>query len=465
MSECTDGVEPTTQVPDGPPAGVLLRGPGPGGTTPPRRPLSAQLLKRQVLGMVRRGLMRVVPARPVDLSRLDKVPEHLAWPLKRDGFDTPARLAQVRDVEPVHRLGSLLGIDIWLVTGEEAGRQALAARDGFSTDIRPYVGKRGAADGDIGGLGFTDPPDHTRLRRLITPEFTMRRLQRIQPSLDRIIAAQLDEIEARARVHDVVDLVPLFAFPVPFLMICDLLGLPDQERETFRQLGHARFDVTGGGVGTLGAISASREFLKEATARQRRDPGPGLIGQIIREHGDEISDFDLAGLADGVFTGGMETSAGMLAMGTAVLLGHPDAWTRMAEEPDFVAPAVEELLRYLSVVQVAFPRFAKQDVVVGGQLVRAGDVVLVSLPGANRDPAFGTEPDSFDPDRPARSHLAFGHGIHRCVGAELARLELRAAYPALARRFPEMRLTGDDHEFLPNSLVYGVRQVLARPDG
>ncbi|WP_110205162.1 cytochrome P450 [Nocardioides daejeonensis] len=420
-------------------------------------------MKRQILGLVRRTLLTVLPARSVDLSRLDRIPEHLSWPLRRDGFDPDPRLASTRASEPVHRLGSLLGIDIWLVTGEEAGRQTLTEQDAFSTDIRPYVGKRGAADGDIGGLGFTDPPDHTRLRRLITPEFTMRRLQRIQPSLDRIIAGQLDEIEARARVHDVVDLVPAFAFPIPFLMICDLLGLPDRDRETFRELGHARFDVTSGGVGALGAISASREFLKEATARQRREPGPGLIGQIIREHGDEISDFDLAGLADGVFTGGMETSAGMLAMGTAVLLGHPTAWQQMAEDPDFVGPAVEELLRYLSVVQVAFPRFAKHDIVVGGQLVRTGDVVLVSLPGANRDPSFGAAPDSFDPTRTPASHLAFGHGIHRCVGAELARMELRAAYPALARRFPQMRLTDDDPGFLPSSLVYGVRQVLARP--
>lgn len=422
-------------------------------------------MKRQLLGLLRGALLRSMPARSVDLSRLDKVPDHLAWPLKRDGFAPPRRLAEVRADESVHKLGSLLGIDIWLVTSEEDARGALAERDVFSTDIRPYVGKRGVAGGDIGGLGFTDPPDHTRLRRLIAPEFTMRRLQRLQPSLEAIITRQLDEIESQARAHEVVDLVPTFAFPVPFLMICDLLGLPEGDRATFRELGRARFDVNGGGVGTLGAISESREFLKEATARQRRDPGPGLIGQIIREHGDEIDDFDLAGLADGVFTGGMETSAAMLAMGSAVLLGHAAAWKRVAFEPEYVAPAVEELLRHLSVVQVAFPRFAKHDVVVGSQLVRAGDVVMVSLPGANHDPAFGDRPDVFDPDRPIRSHLAFGHGIHRCVGAELARMELRTAYPALARRFPEMVLTGDDHGFLTNSLVHGVRQVLVRPYG
>lgn len=428
-------------------------------------------MKRQILGVVRKALLRALPARTVDLSRLDKIPAHLGWPLVRDGFDPPARLAEVRTQDPVHELGSLLGIKIWFVTGLAEGRQVLTEPQAFSTDIRPYVGRSGAADGDIGGLGFTDPPDHTRLRKLITPEFTMRRLRRIKPELDRIIATQLDEIEKQLVVHDVVDLVPTFAFPVPFLMICELLGLPASDRETFRELGAARFDVSAGGAGVLGAISSSREFLKEATARQRKDPGPGLIGQIIREQGDGISDFDLAGLADGVFTGGMETSAGMLAMGSAVLLEHRDTWDRLVALPSgteaasAVEDVVEELLRYLSVVQVAFPRFAKSDVVVGGHQVREGDVVLVSLPGVNRDPAFGADAEVFNPDRPARSHLAFGHGIHRCVGTELARMELRAAYPAMARRFPAMQLTDDDLGFHANSLVYGVEQVLVRPNG
>ncbi len=422
-------------------------------------------MKRQILGVVRKALLRAMPAQAVDLSRLDKVPAHLGWPLVRDGFDPTGRIAEVRALDPVHELGSLLGIKIWLVTGQEAGRQVLTEPDAFSTDIRPYVGRSGAADGDIGGLGFTDPPDHTRLRKMITPEFTMRRLRRIQPALDRIIETQLDEIEKHLVVHDVVDLVPTFAFPVPFLMICELLGLPDSDRDTFRQLGAARFDVSAGGVGVLGAISSSREFLKEATARQRKDPGPGLIGQIIREQGDSISDFDLAGLADGVFTGGMETSAGMLAMGSAVLLEHEKSWQQLCDDNVDVDAVIEELLRYLSVVQVAFPRFAKSDIVVGGHQIHTGDVVLVSLPGVNRDPAFGDDAEEFNPDRPMRSHLAFGHGIHRCVGTELARMELRAAFPAMARRFPQMQLTDDDLGFHANSLVYGVEQVLVRPHG
>ncbi|MDT0201081.1 cytochrome P450 [Nocardioides sp. AE5] len=422
-------------------------------------------IKRRVLGLVRGALLKVMPAQTIDLSRLDKVPESMGWPLKRDGFDPTPRIAETRTTEPVHHLTSLMGMGIWLVTGIDEGRAVLQDTS-YSTDIRPYVGARGAADGDIGGLGFTDPPDHTRLRKLITPEFTMRRLARIQPMIDAIIERQLDEIAAAGANGEVVDLVPTFGFPVPFLVICELLGLPDRDRQTFMDLGSARFDVTQGGTGSLGAISESREFLKEATRKQRLDPGPGLIGQIIRDHGDEISDYDLAGLADGVFNGGMETSASMLAMGTAVLLGDRKSWDRIRTDEASVDPIVEELLRYLSVVQVAFPRFAKQDALVGDKQVRKGDVVLVSLPGVNRDPAFGDAPDSFDPDRvPDRSHLAFGHGLHRCVGAELARMELRAAFPKLAQRFPDMELVTsgvDDYGFRESSIVYGVESVPVR---
>jgi len=407
--------------------------------------------------------MWAVSRKGIDLSRLDKVPDSLAWPLKREGMDPPARLGEVRATEPIHLLTTFMGMKVWLVTGHELAREVLGDVASYSTDIRPYVGKAGAAEGDIGGLGFTDPPHHTRLRKLLTPEFTMRRLERLKPNVERIIDQQLDEIAALGADGEPVDLVPTFAFAVPFLVICELLGLPDERRDVFRSLGAARFDVTSGGPGAFGAISGSRDFLLAEAARQRTDPGPGLIGQIVRDAGDEISDWDLGGLADGVFTGGMETSAGMLALGTAVLLGQPEWWEKVRNDDESVAPVVEELLRYLSVVQVAFPRFAKTDVVVGGEEVRKGDVVLASLPAASRDDVYGDAPDSFDPSRPARQHLAFGHGLHRCVGAELARMELRAAYPALARRFPEMKLADQEIAFTESSIVYGVESLLVLP--
>jgi cytochrome P450 len=411
-------------------------------------------------GQVRRLVLSRVGGNGLDLSKLDKVPDSLTWPLHRTGMDPVPRLAEVREQEPVHRLTSLLGMNVWLVTGEAEARAVLADTTSYSNDIRPFMGKRGSAtDGDIGGLGFTDPPQHTRLRRLLTPEFTMRRLERLRPRIADIVERQLDEVE---RQGPLVDLVPSFAFPVPFTVICELLGLPDEDRETFRQLGSARFDVTYGGQGTLGAISDSRRFLMEATRKQRQNPGDGLIGQIIREHGDEINDFDLGGLADGVFTGGLETSASMLTLGTAVLLDHPDDYARVAEDPSAVDRTVEELLRYLTVVQVAFPRFPKHAMELGGKRIVKGDVVVCHLTGANRDARTGPGLEAFDTSRPASPHLAFGHGFHRCVGAELARMELRIAYPALARRFPDLRLADTDLGYRQLSIVYGVNSLPVR---
>ncbi|MGA8210624.1 MAG: cytochrome P450 [Nocardioidaceae bacterium] len=416
--------------------------------------LTAQV-RRLVLSRASRG--------GIDLSRLERVPASLSWPLQRNGVDPVERLAELRETDPVARLTSFLGITVWVVSGQAEARQVLADTSSYSTDIRPYMGRRGSTtDGDIGGLGFTDPPEHTRLRRLLTPEFTMRRLERLRPRIAEIVEAQLDEMEQTAAVNGTVDLVPAFAFPVPFLVICELLGLPDEDRDTFRSLGSARFDVSTGGTGVFGAVSGSRSFLMEAVRRQRSDPGPGLIGQVIREHGEEINDFDLAGLADGVFTGGLETSASMLALGTSVLLDRPQDYRRVAEDPTAVDRTVEELLRYLSVVQIAFPRFPLHDVELGGHTVRQGDVVICQLAGANRDHRLAGSAGGFDAARVGGPHLAFGHGFHRCVGAELARMELRTAFPALARRFPDLAVATEQLDYRQVSIVFGVESLPVR---
>jgi cytochrome P450 len=416
-----------------------------------------------VKGAVRRRL--VARAGGIDLTQVHRVPDRLTWPLDRQLADPVPRVGELRAQDPVAKLVTFLGMDVWLVTGDAEAREVLGDLTSYSTDVRPYYGKAGAENGDIGGLGFTDPPEHTRLRKLLTPEFTMRRLARLKPAIDRIIEQQLDETQRVAAENDgVVDLVKTFAFPIPFLVICELLGLRDEDRETFRKLGSARFDVSSGGAAIMGAVGASREFLFAECERQRTDPGPGLIGQIIDEHGDEISDFDLGGLADGAFTGGLETSASMLALGTVVLLGQPELYAGMADDPASVVPVVEELLRHLSVVQVAFPRFTKHEVTVGGHRIKKGSCVMVHLPAADRDPRTYPAGDGLDPTRATASHLAFGYGFHRCVGAELARMELRAAYPALARRFPDLALTipAEDLAYHAKSIVYGVESVPVR---
>ncbi len=420
------------------------------------------LLERLKSAAVKRVIARTGG---VDLSKLDRIPDSIAWPLSRDGVDPTARLTAARNADPVQKLASFMGLELWLVTGYDEAREVLGNVN-HSTDIRPFMGASGDVEkGDIGGLGFTDPPEHTRQRKLLTPEFTMRRLARLKPGINEIIERQLQETadEAAASPDGVVDLSRTFAFPVPFRVICDLLGLPDEQREKFRQLGTARFDMSQGAIGSMGAIGGSREFLLAETARQRHDPGPGLIGQIIREHPDQINDFDLGGLADGAFTGGLETSASMLALGTVVLLQNRELWKALGTDPDSVEPIVEELLRQLSVVQVAFPRIAKEDLVLGGHQIKKGAVMLAHLPTASRDPR-STPGEGLCPMTASSNHLAFGHGLHRCVGAELARMELRAAYPALARRFPDMQLAVDpsELEYHGRSIVYGLESLPVR---
>jgi cytochrome P450 len=415
-----------------------------------------------------------VRRRNVDLTKMPFVPSILMMPLQRDGVDPVPGLAMVREQAQMSKLARMFGMTIWLVTGHEATRTLLSNTSDFSNDIRPYIGgTQESAERYIGGLGFTDPPEHTRLRKILTPEFTMRRLERLKPRVASIVEGQLDELEAAGQG---ADLVEQFAAPIPFLVICELLGLPDEDREQFQEYGQARFDVTQGGIGSLGAVSESRQFLLDAVKRQRDNPGDGLIGKLIQEHGGEIDDFDLGGLADGVFTGGFETSASMLALGAMVLTQHPEEFEWLRTDDAAVDPVVEELLRYLSVVQIAFPRFARDDLELYGNHVAAGDVVIFSLIGANRDATSAGNPggglgsdntlEHFDPHRLSAPHYAFGHGFHRCIGAELARMELRAAYPALVRRFPRLRLAVDQSElnFRKLSIVYGVESLPVRWD-
>jgi len=415
--------------------------------------------------MVRRvlsaAIARRIQAKGIDLSRITFIPELTKIPLRRNGVDPLPELKQYRETSPMQLLPMPFDFRLWLITGHEESRQVLRDRSSYSNDIRHlFSGDGPSTADDVGGLGFTDPPTHTRLRKIVSPEFTMRRLARLEPWIDELVDNQLDDMEKAAQDTGVADLATHLAFPVPFQTICELLGLDYDDREAFARLGSARFDASLGGA-AFGAVSAQREFLFETVERQRKDPGPGLLGQIIRDEGDTINDVDLAGLADGIFTGGFETTAGMITLGTMVLLRNPDHASLVRDgSGEDVDRVVEELLRYLSVVQIAFPRFAKQDMELFGQQVRAGDVIIPSLSGANRDgKVAGDQPDAFDPVRvPASGHLAFGHGMHRCIGAELARIELRAVFPKLLQRFPDLALTQpeSDLSFRQLSFVYGV---------
>jgi cytochrome P450 len=418
-------------------------------------------LRSRVMASIAHRYVRRVAKRGLGLSALDHLPPAALVPLRRDGLDPVPELGRIRDEAPVHRLTTVFGLTVWIVTGHHQAKAVLNDAEAFSNDFANMIGGvPGAATTSPGGLGFADPPIHTRLRRILTPEFTMRRLARLEPRIHDIVVERLDAIAAK----DEADLVADFALPIPSLVICELLGVPYADRDEFQRLAMARFDIFGGVTQSFGAISESLAYLRDVVRKQRLDPGDGLLGAIIREHGDDIGDDELAGLADGVLTGGFETTASMLALGALVLLEDPATRRLIHDDDAACAPFVEELLRHLSVVQVAFPRFARKDVEIDGVRIAKGDGVVVSLSGANRDPALGPDLETVDPARPATPHIAFGHGFHRCVGAELARMELRAAYPALVRRFPEMRLAvpAAELDFRRLSIVYGVERLPVR---
>ena len=414
-------------------------------------------VRGRIIGLLARrrlGRRRVGGGSPDALLSL--LPDSALVPLQRIGLDPVEALGALRDDEPVSQLKLPFGLRAWLVTGYEESKAVLGAGSAFSNDFTNLVGTVGiTADQNPGGLGFTDPPAHTRLRRMLTPEFTGHRLRRLGPRIEAIVAGQLDEMAALAESDGIVDVLQSFALPIPSLTICELLGVPYSDRADFQRLSTTRFDLLGGVTGSLGAISESMEYLLGIVEKQRVAPGDGLLGMLVRKHGDDISDHELAGLADGLLTGGLETTASMLALGTIVLLQQQESRLAVRDDDGAVDPFVDELLRYLTVVQVAFPRFAKEEMQIGGRTIAKGDIVLCSLSGANRD---GHGLDRFDLTRAARPHLAFGYGLHRCIGAELARMELRAAYPALLRRFPEIKLAKDpsDLSYRKLSFVFGV---------
>lgn len=421
-------------------------------------------LPLDLLGPVKRRVGRFLLERTmrdgIDLRKLRFLPDSFTLPVKRDGLDPLPDLMQVQADEPVKLLANMFGRGVWLVTGYDEARDVLAGDPAvWSNDLGQFVSQDGrSAEEQIGGLGMTDPPLHTQLRKYLTPEFTMRRLARLQPSIEAIVEARLDAMEA---VGPEVDLVEEFAFAVPFDVICDLLGLPVEDRSRFFDLGVARFDLSEGGAGAFGAAAHTRDFLIQAVKEQREKPGDGLIGALLEEYGDELDDITLGGIADGVFLGGYETSASMLALGTYLIATTPEAGRMLRSDPESVNKVVEELLRHLCVVQLAFLRFAKQDVVVGGVTINEGDAVGVSLLAANRDPRLGPDLDTFDPTREPVRHLSFGWGMHRCVGAELARMELRTALRMLAERYPDLTMAVDidDLDFRKLSAVYGVESL------
>ncbi|GAA4198786.1 cytochrome P450 [Streptosporangium oxazolinicum] len=375
--------------------------------------------------------------------------------MRRREFDPDPELAAVRERPGLPRVPTPYGREAWLVTRYDDVRHVLRNAELFSYGSGlglPPMSEEQARRLRAGALLLMDPPDHTRLRRMLTPEFTMRRIRRLEPRVREIVADHLDAME---RTGAPADLVSEFATPIPSLVICELLGVPYEDRESFQARTRSILDFNQPPEARGKAQMESSVYMAELVGRARVEPGEDLLGMLVREHGDGISDDELAGIGGLLLVAGHETTASMIGLGTLAMLRHPDQLDLVRADPGRVEGMVEELLRWLTIIHQGAAKVATADTEIAGVPIAKGDVVVVSLPAANRDPALAEDPERFDIRRADMPHVAFGYGAHHCIGAPLARMEMRIAFPALFDRFPGLREAGEP-EFRSFNVVYGL---------
>ena len=333
----------------------------------------------------------------------------------------------------VHRVGFPGGRVGWVVTGYAEARDAL----GDPRLLKAGANSRWAGLGPAAGshLLDSDPPDHTRLRKLVNQAFTPRAADALRPRIEELSAGLLE------RMHGDVDLLDAFAVPLPIAVIGELLGVTAGAFAEFRLLCAG----LGNGTATPEQVRALREFLRNLVAGKRAAPGDDLLSRLVRARDDEerLSERELVTTAFLLLFAGHETTVHLIGNGTYALLRNPDQLAALREDPALVPDAVEELLRYDGPVGFATLRYAAEPMRLGTAELDAGDFVHVAVGAANRDPAKFRDPDRLDLARRPAGHVAFGHGIHFCVGAPLARLEAEVAFSQLLHRFPRLRLADE----------------------
>ncbi len=395
------------------------------------------------------------------------VPVPNGLPMDRDAgpFDPPSAITRLRTARPVSPLLFPDGHEGWLVTGYEEVRQLMAdtrfsSRRDLDVVHVPYEtpGMPAATEPSpqMPGVFISmDPPDHTRLRKRLTGAFTVKRMKMLEEQIVEIAERQVEHL---ASLTPPVDLVAEFALPVPSLVICALLGVPYEDRETF-QANSAQFLVKDQTLEEkMGALGALLGYLTELVTAKRAEPGEDILSDLARH--DDLTIEELTGAAFLLLLAGHETTANMLALGTFALLEHPDQLAELRADQDLMPGAVEELLRYLSIADI-FYRYATEDIELGGETIGKGSTVVVSLLAANRDPRRFENADRLDIHRQARGHLSFGHGVHQCLGQQLARIEMRAGFAGLLRRFPDLALAIPAAEVRVKSdmNIYGVHEL------
>ncbi|PPK71090.1 cytochrome P450 [Actinokineospora auranticolor] len=387
----------------------------------------------------------------------------LAVPVPRTCPYTPsAEYARLREREPVARVRLPNGEPAWLVT-RYAEVRALLADTRFSSDRRapgfPFLlrAKPNLTFRDRVPMLSLDPPEHGPARRAVLGEFTVRRMRELRPRVQRVVDECVDALLAGPRP---ADLVAALALPVPSLVICELLGVPYADHVFFQERSAAVVRRSTAPDDRDRAIRELQEYLSGLITAKAADPGDDLLGrQVRRQRAAGAEDHaELVSLATLLLIAGHETTANMISLGTMTLLEHPDQLAAVRRDPGLVPGAVEELLRYLSVVESALSRVATADLAIGGTPIREGEGVLAVGHAANHDPAAFPDPDTFDVHRDARHHVAFGYGPHQCLGQNLARLELETVFATLFRRVPTLALAtpADELPYKDDATIYGL---------
>jgi cytochrome P450 len=407
--------------------------------------------------------------------------------LRAEGPVARVRLGQV-DGEPTtdeeRRRQAFFAAPVALVTRYDEGVAALLD-DRFSVDPRRFmtdeqraqVEQAAAADAQFRPLSRNllslDPPDHTRLRKLVQPSFSARAMAALEPRVRRIAERLLDDAERAAAERGetapnrTMDLVAAFAYPLPVTVISDMVGIPEEDRARARvwteNLLRADRADPATAEETRTRIGEFIDYLKDLFERRRREPADDLITQLVRaeEDGDKLDEDELLAMVFIVYVAGFVTTVNLIGNGTVALLTHPDELAKFRADPGLARNVVEETLRYWGPAEMTLPRTALEDTPVGGTTVRRGERMMVALAAADRDPARFERPEAYDITRPdANRHVAFGKGVHACLGAPLARLEGQVAFETLFGRYPELRLAVPAEEVSwGNDLLRGYRSV------
>ncbi|GAA0377202.1 cytochrome P450 [Streptomyces blastmyceticus] len=389
------------------------------------------------------------PAFPDDRTCPYQLPEqYVSW------RDEPRSLSRVTLYDGSHA---------WVVTKHEAARKLLAdprlssdrTRAGFPATSARVASFRDSRRPFIG----LDPPEHGPLRRMTISEFTVKRMKGMREDIERIVHGFIDDMLAAGPP---ADLVGSFALPVPSMVICQLLGVPYADHDFFQDASR-RLVQSADAATAVAARQDLERYMDGLITELQTRPGPGLLGSLVAEQlaNGEIDREGLIANALLLLVAGHETTASMTSFGVITLLEHPDQLAALRADPGLAPGAVEELLRYLAIADLAGSRVATADIEIDGQLIRAGDGVIVTNSIANRDGSVFAEPDTFDVRRSARHHIAFGYGVHQCLGQNLARLELEVIITALFDRIPTLRLAVpvDRLTLRPGTTIQGVNEL------